>query len=277
LFPEFDSVKDTSAAVTIGDGALKAMVQTCYDLHHVNTVPICELHPQLVKLKILPPEQDQEDEERELSEGDNHMIKELIHTLTLAGRKVSMGYGLHFGWAIEGAIGSTMKIDASYLSPHVNTAARLEAATKQFGATILMSHEFMLRLSPENQNLCRRIDSVFLVGKAESTALYTWDFWTGRDMNRNHPLSPLYKLGKAPPSSGSGDPASCTPYEYCKLFEDGEQAYEKGDWPRATKRLFECQKILHGDYPARSLITVMSRFNYVAPPDWKGSRTLTDK
>ena len=60
-----------------------------------------------------------------------------------------MGFGLHLGWAIEvfhiffiyqyiyyiyknikGAIGSQFKIDASYLSPNVNIAARLESATK---------------------------------------------------------------------------------------------------------------------------------------------------
>ena len=44
--------------------------------------------------------------------------------------KVRMGFGLHYGWAIEGAIGSNFKIDASYLSPNVNIASRLEAATK---------------------------------------------------------------------------------------------------------------------------------------------------
>ena len=43
---------------------------------------------------------------------------------------VKMGFGLHVGWAIEGAIGSNFKIDASYLSPNVNMASRLEAATK---------------------------------------------------------------------------------------------------------------------------------------------------
>lgn len=42
---------------------------------------------------------------------------------------VKMGYGLNLGWAIEGAIGSSLKIDASYLSPNVNMASRLEAAT----------------------------------------------------------------------------------------------------------------------------------------------------
>ena len=53
--------------------------------------------------------------------------------------KVKMGLGLHVGWAIEGAIGSVYKIDASYLSPNVNMASRLEAATKQYGIPFLMS------------------------------------------------------------------------------------------------------------------------------------------
>ncbi len=44
--------------------------------------------------------------------------------------KVRMGFGLNVGWAIEGAIGSAYKIDASYLSPNVNLASRLEAACK---------------------------------------------------------------------------------------------------------------------------------------------------
>jgi len=44
--------------------------------------------------------------------------------------KVSLGFGLHIGYAIEGAIGSSYKIDASYLSPNVNMSSRVEAATK---------------------------------------------------------------------------------------------------------------------------------------------------
>jgi class 3 adenylate cyclase len=43
---------------------------------------------------------------------------------------VKMSFGLHVGWAFEGAIGSDFKIDASYLSPNVNMASRLEVATK---------------------------------------------------------------------------------------------------------------------------------------------------
>ena len=57
--------------------------------------------------------------------------------------KLRMGFGLHAGWAIEGAVGSLQKVDATYLSPHVNMAARMEAASRQFGVCILMSERFV--------------------------------------------------------------------------------------------------------------------------------------
>lgn len=70
-----------------------------------------------------------------------------------------LGFGLHVGWAIEGAIGSEYKIDASYLSPNVNMASRLEAATKQFGTTILISEDFARMLSPPVRCLYTRPSS----------------------------------------------------------------------------------------------------------------------
>lgn len=40
-------------------------------------------------------------------------------------------------------LGSVFKIDASYLSPNVNMASRLEAATKQYGVPLLLSNELV--------------------------------------------------------------------------------------------------------------------------------------
>lgn len=54
---------------------------------------------------------------------------------------VKMGFGLHVGWSIEGAIGSSYKIDASYLSPNVNMCSYLEGATKEYGQMILFTGE----------------------------------------------------------------------------------------------------------------------------------------
>ena len=82
-----------------------------------------------------------------------------------ARRESIGGFGLHIGWAIEGAIGSNFKIDASYLSPNVNMASRLEAATKQFGTSILLSEDFVAMLSPRVRARVRQIDKVTVKGR----------------------------------------------------------------------------------------------------------------
>ena len=85
----------------------------------------------------------------------------------MPGYKCRIGCGLHFGWAIEGAIGSSKKIDASYISPHVNMSESLEGATKEYGVPILMSEPFYKLLSPEAAAGCRKVDA--------TKNLYTYD------------------------------------------------------------------------------------------------------
>ena len=89
--------------------------------------------------------------------------------------KCKMGFGIHQGWAIEGAIGSLFKIDASYLSPNVNMAARLEAATKQFGTLLLISGSLKKIMSEPMQKCCREIDTVTVKGSIKPMQLFTID------------------------------------------------------------------------------------------------------
>lgn len=49
--------------------------------------------------------------------------------------RVNLSSGLHYGWAIEGAVGSEFKIDASYLSPNVSIAETVERATQICGVS----------------------------------------------------------------------------------------------------------------------------------------------
>lgn len=93
----------------------------------------------------------------------------------MPGYSVKMGFGLHVGWAIEGAIGSFYKIDASYLSPNVNMASRLEAATKQFGVPILISGELIQLMTPKARSHMRQIDTVTVKGSIEPLELFTCD------------------------------------------------------------------------------------------------------
>lgn len=86
--------------------------------------------------------------------------------------QIKMGFGLHVGWAIEGAIGSFYKIDASYLSPHVNMASRLEAATKQFGVPLLISGQLQRLFTHQVQIHTRMIDRVTVKGSLEPLGMH---------------------------------------------------------------------------------------------------------
>ena len=80
---------------------------------------------------------------------------------------VKMGFGLHLGWAIEGAIGSDYKIDASYLSPDVKISDHLELLTKVYGVMLLFSKELYDNLTVEVQGLSRELDAIKLHGRQE--------------------------------------------------------------------------------------------------------------
>ena len=53
----------------------------------------------------------------------------------------------------------------AHLSPHVNTAARLEMATKQLGTAILLSDSLYSLLSDDTRRLCRLVDRVTVKGE----------------------------------------------------------------------------------------------------------------
>lgn len=106
-----------------------------------------------------------------------------------------LGSGLHVGWAIEGAIGSNRKIDASYLSPHVNASEFLESSTKAYGVSLLMSEPFFQLLSPAASKYCRQVDRIRRSALEEPMGLYTYD--TDLSINWNDP----YRNQKKDPKS----------------------------------------------------------------------------
>lgn len=93
----------------------------------------------------------------------------------MPGYRVKMGFGLHIGWGIEGAIGSHFKIDVSYLSPNVNVAANLEAGTKAFGVPLLISSELQELFTDKMKVYTRYIDRVMMGGYSKPIGLYSID------------------------------------------------------------------------------------------------------
>merc|ERR1719160_1160152 len=93
----------------------------------------------------------------------------------VANYRVSIGCSLHYGWTIEGAIGSEFKIDASYLSPNVNVTMRLEEATQIYGCHLLLSQTMMSLMSNPMVQACRVIDCVIVPGCKEPMRILTCD------------------------------------------------------------------------------------------------------
>jgi len=184
-----------------------------------------------------------------------------------------IGYGLHYGWAIEGAVGTNVKIDCSYLSPNVNLSARLESATKMYGVTILMSEFFASRLSPQMKLGLRRVDVVCLKGSSVPMAVYTCDRSNG-----------LY-CTTAAIEKYSAESVVAT---FQATFEAGMDAFVEGRWDEAKTQfehaLWICPRdkpskrlLAHMDTPANQPDFGLASTPFLAPEGWPGYHILLNK
>ena len=236
---------------------------------------------------------------RILKYNKNEMIKKRIINNNF---KVNMGFGLHLGWAIEGAVGSSFKIDASYLSPNVNMAARLEAATRQYGVTILISGQLYDYLSEGVKKICRHIDTVEVKGSKVPIRLYTIDLnldmkpskrpiVVNEDLHQRLDLYSNKKKQLLDEVDENGDVSHVIftkrsfkeilrnkrPKKFYKNFREGVNFYINGEWGKASKLLTECLSLVGNDKPTKVLLEFLKEYNYSAPADWKGFRSLTSK
>lgn len=217
-----------------------------------------------------------------------------------ANYRVRMGFGLHSGWAIEGVVGSEFKIDASYLSPNVNIAGKLELLTQEYGCSILMSHAMHVLMSREVAQECRLIDCVKVAGSKLAFKLHTIDL---DDAALERPRSRNCPLVSAPP-----DHSHSMQRRKNELWTDGYQIhwlferdadirtmrrrykdeffcrfsmaylnYEAGEWLVAKNTLnltrFMSQK---EDGPSAALLRFMRPYQWQAPEGWPGYRTFKE-
>jgi len=207
-----------------------------------------------------------------------------------------MGFGLHAGWAIEGAVGSLQKVDATYLSPHVNMAARMEAATRQFGVSTLITRNFFKLMSPEAQVQCRKIDVVTVKGSNVPMPIYTYDTFQSQVfpelrapkfsmLNVQDVLNMQAESYES--SMWMTDPdltqlrCLATPRFKC-AFEKGLDDYLGGRWSDARESLEKADHMMAsndigGDGPSRAILKYMKSYDWDCPSDWKGHRPLTSK
>ena len=220
----------------------------------------------------------------------------------MPGFKVKMGFGLHQGWAIEGAIGSNHKIDASYLSPNVNMAARLEAATKQYGVSLLISGFIHDMFTDEIKLLCREIDTVTVKGSIVPVKFFTVDIDTEQLKEKKDSLHSFSHHDRKKIRDkekkllleriANGKQSTWDLYardkdfkslrhsfdrHFAKKFGEAYRRYIRGDWATAEDMLSQCLKMSPKDGPSLTLKAYIEELNGTAPITWKGYRELTEK
>ncbi len=160
---------------------------------------------------------------------------------------LAVGIGLHQGEAVVGDMGSQLKKEFTAIGDSVNTAARLESATKQYGVDLLISDSLRARLGPDF--LCRTADLVKVKGKNEPVAVFTL----------------LGKTASTPAPAGLTD------------FETGIQLYRTGDFSSAITAFQKAATAGLDDTLTNTYLQRCQDLIDHPPETWDGTYTLKSK
>ncbi|GAW83168.1 adenylyl cyclase alpha [Plasmodium gonderi] len=234
-------------------------------------------------------------------------INELV-----SNNRIELSFGLHFGWAIEGAIGSSYKIDLSYLSENVNIASRLQDISKIYKKNIVISGEFYENMSEGFKKSLRKIDRVALKGCRNPLNLYTFDMCLDNiptkkkeekfDATRNVDIKMMKILGdikqKTERRRRKREVLNLAydlyeeytkdkdikiiqvnfPVEYLNLFEKALGLYLNGDWDESHRMLvYLKENFSENDDIVCQLMNFLNGENFTAPSDWCGYRRFLQK
>jgi hypothetical protein len=163
-------------------------------------------------------------------------------------------------------------------------SARLEAATKQYGVSLLLTGVMQRELLLDTQAKCRPLDRVTVKGSSEPVTLFTHDISpTGRQSCLALPGT-SYEEHKR--MMAQIDVKRCV--AQCQNFQIewniGFDAYVAGDWSTALLHMDKCYGMRPWDSPVKVLTKYIrgagvEHENGVmeAPPGWKGFRALNSK
>ena len=160
--------------------------------------------------------------------------------------EIKVGVGINTGECVVGNMGSQQRFDYSVLGDAVNTAARLEGQSKNYGVTIILGPETAKNVNDEFATL--EIDLIKVKGKTEAVAIYT--LLGGQERGS----SPEFELLK-------------------KNHNKFTAAYRAQHWSEAESVMDECMKIADGELDDLYNIFICRIAEFRANPpgdDWKG-------
>jgi hypothetical protein len=224
---------------------------------------------------------------------------------------INMVFGMDAGWAVEGAVGSEYKIDATYLSPHVNMASRMMSASKYYGVTILLSEAVQELMSDAAKDKLRMLDRVTVKGSTSVQKIFTYDArHQGADFflfSRSDDMADLDASIVTTAIWDTDQDLKAMRHhiteDFIEMFNSGTKAYLSGDWPEALAKFEHANEIMidtaleegylqdgiyvnldrteikreYSDGPTNYLMNFMKSKGGVAPKGWNGWHPLLSK
>ena len=102
-----------------------------------------------------------------------HRLKEYNqHRSHSRYKPIKIGIGINTGDLMLGTVGGKSRMDGTVISDAVNLASRVEGLTKNYGVSLLISHQTFLKLENPNDYAIRLLDRVKVKGKSEMVTVF---------------------------------------------------------------------------------------------------------
>ncbi|MCU0517572.1 MAG: CHASE2 domain-containing protein [Oscillatoria sp. Prado101] len=102
-----------------------------------------------------------------------HRLAEYNTTRGKPGRPIiQIGIGINTGSLMLGTVGGQSRMNGTVISDAVNLASRIEGLTKNYGVSLLISHNTFMALNNASDYEIRLIDTVKVKGKSEMVTVY---------------------------------------------------------------------------------------------------------